>query len=158
MQETPIWSLGQEDPLEKEMATHSSTLVWKSPWMEEPDGLYIVHGVAKSRTQLSDFTFTLLWLHPTIPAKSRLLPSNHFVITKYSQSSPFLTYEDGVRESWVGLGYISFNHLVKFILLFILHFYWNIVSWQCCVSFYYIVKWIGYTYKYISSFLDFLPF
>uniref|UniRef100_A0A8B9WQW8 Uncharacterized protein n=1 Tax=Bos mutus grunniens TaxID=30521 RepID=A0A8B9WQW8_BOSMU len=32
-------SLGQEDPLEKEMATHSSTLAWKTPWTEEPGGL-----------------------------------------------------------------------------------------------------------------------
>ena len=31
--------LGREDPLEKEMATHSSTLAWRIPWMEEPDGL-----------------------------------------------------------------------------------------------------------------------
>ena len=38
MQETWIQSLGQEDPLEKEMATHSSTLAWKMSWMEEPDG------------------------------------------------------------------------------------------------------------------------
>ena len=35
MRETRIRSLGQEDPLEKEMATHSSTLAWKIPWMEE---------------------------------------------------------------------------------------------------------------------------
>ena len=35
MQETGAWSLGQEDPLEKEMATHSSTLAWKIQWMEE---------------------------------------------------------------------------------------------------------------------------
>ena len=34
-----VQSLGQEDPLEKEMATHSSTLAWKIPWMEEPGGL-----------------------------------------------------------------------------------------------------------------------
>ena len=43
--------------LEKAMAPHSSTLAWKVPWMEEP-GRLRVHGVAKSRTQLSDFTFT----------------------------------------------------------------------------------------------------
>ena len=49
MQETRVQSLGQEDPLKKEMATHSSTLVWKIPWMEEPVG-------SQSRTQLSDFT------------------------------------------------------------------------------------------------------
>ena len=39
MRETQVPSLGQEDPLEKEMATHSSTLAWKIPWMEEPGRL-----------------------------------------------------------------------------------------------------------------------
>ena len=39
MQETWVQSLGQEDPLEKEMATHSSTLAWTIPWREEPGGL-----------------------------------------------------------------------------------------------------------------------
>ena len=39
MWETLVQSLGQEDPLEKEMATHSSTLAWKILWMEEPGGL-----------------------------------------------------------------------------------------------------------------------
>ena len=39
MWETWVQSLGREDPLEKEMATHSSTLAWKIPWMEEPVGL-----------------------------------------------------------------------------------------------------------------------
>ena len=39
MQETQVQSLGQEDPLEKEMATHSSILAWKIPWTKEPDGL-----------------------------------------------------------------------------------------------------------------------
>ena len=39
MQKTQVQSLGQEDPLEKEMATHSSTLAWKIPWMEEPGSL-----------------------------------------------------------------------------------------------------------------------
>ena len=39
MRETQVQSLGQEDLLEKEMATHSSILVWKTPWMEEPGKL-----------------------------------------------------------------------------------------------------------------------
>ena len=39
MRETQVRSLGQEDPLEKEMATHSSTLAWQIPWTEEPGGL-----------------------------------------------------------------------------------------------------------------------
>ena len=39
MQETWVQSLGQEDPLEKGIATHSSILAWRIPWIEEPDGL-----------------------------------------------------------------------------------------------------------------------
>ena len=39
MQETQVRFLGQEDPLEKEMATHPSTLAWKIPWIEEPGRL-----------------------------------------------------------------------------------------------------------------------
>ena len=39
MQETQVWSQGWEDPLEKEMATHSSILAWRILWAEEPRGL-----------------------------------------------------------------------------------------------------------------------
>ena len=42
-----IQSLGREDPLEEEMATHSSILAWAIPWTEEAGGLHTVHGVAK---------------------------------------------------------------------------------------------------------------
>ena len=48
MRETWVRALGQEDPLEKEMATHSVTLAWKIPWTEEPG----------SWTRLSNFPFT----------------------------------------------------------------------------------------------------
>ena len=50
MQETWVQSLGQKDPLEKEMATHSSMLAWRIPWTEEPGGLHTVHEVTKSQT------------------------------------------------------------------------------------------------------------
>ena len=40
MQETQVQSLGREDRLEKDMATHSKILAWKIPWTEEPGGLY----------------------------------------------------------------------------------------------------------------------
>ena len=49
MRETPVCSLGWEDPLEKGMATHSSTLAWRTPWTEA-----IVHGVTESGTRLSN--------------------------------------------------------------------------------------------------------
>ena len=42
MQETPVRTLGGEDPLEEEMATHSSILAWRIPWTEEPGGLQSV--------------------------------------------------------------------------------------------------------------------
>ena len=51
MQETRVQSLGWEDPLEEEMATHSSILAWRTPWSEEPGGLPST-GPQKSRTRL----------------------------------------------------------------------------------------------------------
>ena len=56
MWETWVQSLGWQDALEKEMATHSSTLAWKIPWTEEPGGLQSMG--SQSLTRLSDFTFT----------------------------------------------------------------------------------------------------
>ena len=53
MQEMWVWSLGQEDPLEEEMATHSSILAWRTPWTQEPGGLQSM-GLQKSQTQLSN--------------------------------------------------------------------------------------------------------
>ena len=54
VQETQIRFLGWENPLEKDMATHSSILVWEIPWTEEHGGLQSVHGLTKSQTQLSN--------------------------------------------------------------------------------------------------------
>ena len=48
----------EESDAEKAMATHSSTLVWKIPWTEEPGRLHTAHRVLKSQTRLSSFTFT----------------------------------------------------------------------------------------------------
>ena len=53
VKKTQVLSLGQEDSREKEMATHSSILVWEIPWTEEPGGLQSV-GSQKSQTQLSN--------------------------------------------------------------------------------------------------------
>ena len=50
VQETQVRSLGWEDPLEKEMATHSSVLAWEIPWMEEPGGLHTAQGVSNNWT------------------------------------------------------------------------------------------------------------
>ena len=67
MRETQVRSLGREDPLEKEMATHSSTLAWKIPWMEECDRLQsmgsqrVGHDWATSLSLLFIYLF-LFWI------------------------------------------------------------------------------------------------
>ena len=62
MQETQVQSLNREDPLEKEMAAHSSILAWEIPWTEEPGGLQSMGSKKESHThtkrQLSDYTTT----------------------------------------------------------------------------------------------------
>ena len=72
MRKTQVRSLGWEDPLEKEMATHCSSLAWKIPWTEEPGGLQSM-GSQKSRTGLSDFTSHSDTVHPC--AKVSPIPS-----------------------------------------------------------------------------------
>ena len=72
VQETWVHPPGWEDPLEKEMATHSSTLAWKIPWMEEPGRLQsmgsqrVGHDGATSLGSLLDYTLKimndLLWI------------------------------------------------------------------------------------------------
>ena len=58
LQETLVLSLSHEDPLEEEMAAHSSTLTWEIPWTEEPGRLQSM-GEQKSRTGLSNYTTTM---------------------------------------------------------------------------------------------------
>ena len=53
MRETQVQSLGQEDPLEREMTLHSSILAWRLPWTEEPGGLQSM-GLLKSWIRLRD--------------------------------------------------------------------------------------------------------
>ena len=61
MWETWVPSLSWEDPLEKEMATHSSILAWRIPWMEELGGLQSTgHQELDTTERLSDFTFTFM--------------------------------------------------------------------------------------------------
>ena len=72
MQETQVWSLGQEDSLEKEMGTHSSILAWEIPWTEEPGrlqslGRRVGHDLVTKqelkplwRTKAS-FIFVIIW-------------------------------------------------------------------------------------------------
>ena len=60
MWETRVRALGWEDPLEKEMAIHSSTIAWKIPWTEKPGRLQSVG--SQSQTRLSNYTTLVLVL------------------------------------------------------------------------------------------------
>ena len=62
MQETQVQSLGQDNPLEKEMTTHSSTLAWEIPWPEEPGRLQSI--VPQSRTRLKGLSTRRVWSPP----------------------------------------------------------------------------------------------
>ena len=74
-----VWSLGQEDPLEKEMATHSSILAWRIPRTEEPDGL---QSIGSQRVRHNEVTNTLIFSHPSTHHQSISLPhcpQNHWL-------------------------------------------------------------------------------
>ena len=62
VRETQVQSLGREDPLEKEMATHSSILAWKIPWTEEPGKLQSM-GLQRVKTQRSNLTSLQMIAH-----------------------------------------------------------------------------------------------
>ena len=70
MQETQVWSLGQKDPLEVEMATYSSILTWKILWTEEPGGLHMVHGIAKNQIRLSNWALLLFYHQALLQLRS----------------------------------------------------------------------------------------
>ena len=80
VQETAVWSLGREDPLEEEMSNHSSILAWGNPdrgaWQATD------HGVSKSQTRLSTFHFHFGWPAPSFPKNS----------TQVDQRSPHPPY------------------------------------------------------------------
>ena len=67
MGETQVWSLDREDPLEKEMATHSSILAWEIPWTEEPGRLQMDTCMSMGLQRVGDDWETELnWTEPNI--------------------------------------------------------------------------------------------
>ena len=64
--ETLVQSLRQEDPLEEGTPTHSSVLAWRMPWTEEPGGSATVHGVTKSRAQLTTHIHIYIYIYSHI--------------------------------------------------------------------------------------------
>ena len=120
MWETWVQSLHWKDPLEKEMATHSSTLAWKIPWTEEPD-----------RLQLSDFTFTLTKL-----LKALILWHSAFFIVQLSH--PYMTTGETIAltiQAFVSkVMSLLFNTLFRLVITFLPRSKRLLISWLQSLS------------------------
>ena len=84
VQETQVQSLGREDPLEKEMPTHSSILTWEIPWTEEPGGL---QSVGSQESDTAEW-LTLLGLLRDLPGIT--YTSRHCCLSVYLKKKRFL--------------------------------------------------------------------
>ena len=97
-QETRVWSLGWEDPLEKEMVTHSSILAWKIPRTEEPGGLQHTgcspHGVAESDTTVR------LHCHFLSPTMATRWPNKNMNSWAFTLSPSWI--RGGEQRGWHG--------------------------------------------------------
>ena len=102
MKESWVQSLGREDPLEKEMATHSSILAWRIPWMGELGGLQSTGRKESDTTERLHFTFTLLLGRKVITNLDNIFKSRDItLLTKVrlvkAMVFPVVMYG---RESW----------------------------------------------------------
>ena len=97
------------------MATHSSVLAWRIPWTEKPDGLRLVHGVAKSQIWLGDFEFK----KKKVEIKLRSLHYSHINATalklKMSQPLKIVDHYVGTPDTYKIL-YINYTSIKKFFL------------------------------------------
>ena len=144
MWETWVWSLGQEDPLEKEMATHSSALAWRIPWREEPGTLQSMGSQRVGHDWATSFSLSLYirnWIS-TLQADS--LPSEPpgkpkvFVSWYWMQVISACTMETGLSEAYVN----EYSSVPKLYHFFFKATNFNIV-WKLCsfLEQIFIVQW-----------------
>ena len=108
MWETWVWSLGWEDPLEKEMATHSSILPWRIPWTEEPGGLQSM-GLQRVGHDWGTSTFTLSYLRVMSASFSRW--TSGIFPWKFASSSAFLLRAASFCHSGRAPAYFKFIYV-----------------------------------------------
>ena len=102
-EETRVWSLGQEDPLEEEMATHSRILAWIMPWTEEPGGLQSM-GVAESDpTEATEHARTPLRIMICCSVSDQgqeILPPSLYSFFLFSCFLFFFSYNSNDFQAW----------------------------------------------------------
>ena len=111
MQETQVWSLGQEDPLEKKIATHTSILAWRIPWTEEPGKLWSI-GSQRVRRDLDRLS--------------------HFQPPSYSEFNYFLI--NTTLCILVILQHVNHTLIICFYVLFVIHNPTVLVSLGNCLN------------------------
>ena len=104
MQETRVWSLGQEDPLEKHMATHSSILAWRIPWTEEPGRLQSM-GLQRVR---HNWALSTIFFHTFLPLMSHFTTLS--IISFHFSACPS---DEKIECIFSNTGWNQ-NHLLKF--------------------------------------------
>ena len=114
MRETWVWSLGREDPWEKEMATHSSILAWEIPWMEEPGDLQPTGSQRVRHDWATSLSLSLTSLGNFISSKRLLCISNQLPrsLQKFAKASRDLFIFTAVCLLY---NVVSFRHIAKWI-------------------------------------------
>ena len=133
--ETWVQSLSWEDPLEKDMATHSSILVWGIPWTEEPGEL--------QSTRLPRVRY---WSDLACMPGSKFRRWSYSFFFFFNRTQIFIVFNAKFL-----LKIFQWLSIAFFLKFFKIHFYWNIADLQYCVSFCYTATLISYTYIYSFS-------
>ena len=88
----PVWFLGREDPLEREMAIHSSTLAWKIPWTEEPDRLQSMGSQRVGHDWATSLHFTSLHFN------EHLIPNVRWILYRRREGILCASYQERLYE------------------------------------------------------------
>ena len=122
---TQVRFLGGEDPLEKEMATHSSTLAWKIPWMEEPDRLQSMGSQRVGHDWATSLSFTM-----GFPGVGNDNPLQYSCLENSRERGAWWTTVYGVTKSQTQLKWLSMHVHMTFSKLLTLSQRLSVLSYQ----------------------------